>query len=186
MRRPRGEVMESWISKRKPLGGPQGGTRGSVGKREPLLSFFFSFLMKFSFFFQRRNKKKNRACLGQGCRRYLPMNLVNLNEILGWGCRTVDDFYFIFTLKESPKKKNLEPCWVAEWFAANVAMCAAKEALKEKISDLLFATCHIKHQNCCVLNAGPLLRVVPLETRHCIKRWPIWSLGYAWHHFGSG
>lgn len=41
--RPRGEVMESWISKRTPLGGPQGGTTGSLGKQEPFLSFFFCF-----------------------------------------------------------------------------------------------------------------------------------------------
>lgn len=66
---------------------------------------FFHFWWSFLFFFKEGTKKKNRACLGQGRRRYLPMNLVNLNEILGWGCRTVDDFYFIFTLKESSKKK---------------------------------------------------------------------------------
>lgn len=52
VRHPRGEVMESWISKQKPLGGPQGGTRGSVGKQRSIFSFLF-----LEFFFLHRRKK---------------------------------------------------------------------------------------------------------------------------------
>lgn len=77
VRRPRGEVMESWISKQKPLGGPQGGTRGSVGKQRSIFSFLF---LEFFFFTQKKKKLGGGGvCFGQGRSRYLTITLVNSN-----------------------------------------------------------------------------------------------------------
>lgn len=78
VRRPRGEVMESWISKRKPLGGPQGGTTGSVGKQRSIFFLFYSWK---GFFLTQMKKKLGGwgVCFGQGRSRYLTITLVNSN-----------------------------------------------------------------------------------------------------------
>lgn len=124
--------MESWISKRKPLGGPQGGTTGSVGKQRSIFFFFYSWRG----FILTQKKKKVGGWGGLFRSRTQQVSDNNLGE-LKWKFHagTLGLYYYFSPFYIERKNLQLLQEVVAGWYVANVTLCADKEALKGEISD---------------------------------------------------